>query len=280
MKILKVSLAVGIIAMVLAGCTQQAPIDVWKEQNITKPKLSTYELNTIANKIYMNETSGNPENLMFWSKNEVFPSLGIGHFIWYPKGVPEKFDQTFPGMIQYYIDNNVKIPAWLKRAKSTGAPWANRTAFERARNDPQFKELKYLLMNTKALQTQFFFERLTASIPEIAQQVAPQYRDHITKSYNALAQTKGGWYPLIDYINFKGKGIKATERYNNQGWGLLQVLQTMRPVGVGPNALREFSRAASAVLQRRIRNSDPAKNEKQWLKGWMARTNSYATSIL
>ena len=280
MKVLKASLAIGIIAMVLAGCTQQVPKDVWKEQNITKPKLSTYELNTIANKIYMNETSGNPDNLMFWSKNEVFPSLGIGHFIWYPRGVPEKFDQTFPDMIQYYIDNNVKIPKWLKRAKSTGAPWANRATFERARNNPQFKELKYLLMNTKALQTQFFFERLTASIPEITKQVAPQYRDHITKSYNALAQTKGGWYPLIDYINFKGKGIKDTERYNNQGWGLLQVLQTMRPVAKGPNALREFSRAASITLQRRIRNSDPTKNEKQWLKGWMARTSAYANSIL
>jgi hypothetical protein len=135
-------------------------------------------------------------------------------------------------------------------------------------------------MNTKALQTQFFFERLTASIPEITDTVAPQYRDHIVKSYNALAKTQGGWYPLIDYINFKGKGVKDTERYNNQGWGLLQVLQTMRPVAPGPNALREFSRAASAILQRRIRNSDPAKNEKQWLKGWMKRTGEYATSIL
>ena len=281
MKILKVSLVIGMIAMVLAGCTQQVTLEErYKEENLTKPKLTTYELNTIANKIYMNETSGNPEHLMFWSKNEVFPSLGIGHFIWYPTGVPKRFDETFPSMIQYYIDNKVKIPAWLIAIKDTGAPWANRTMFEKARNDPQFKELKYLLMNTKALQTQFFFDRLTASIPEIAKTVAPKYRDHIVKSYNALAQTKGGWYPLIDYINFKGKGIKDTERYNNQGWGLLQVLQAMRPVGPGQNALKEFSRAASATLQRRIRNSDPAKKEQQWLRGWMKRTNSYATSIL
>jgi len=280
MKILKLSLAVAILAMILGGCAKQVQTNEWIENNLTKPKLTTYELNTIANKIYMNETSGDPEKLMFWSKNEVFPSLGIGHFIWYPKGVPERFDQTFPSMIQYYIDNNVKIPAWLKAVKNTGAPWANRASFERARNDPQFKELKYLLMNTKALQTQFFFDRLTASIPEITKNVAPQYRDHIVKSYNALAKTKGGWYPLIDYINFKGKGIKATERYNNEGWGLLQVLKTMRPVPPGPNALREFSRAASIVLQRRVQNSDPSKHESRWLKGWMNRTRAYATSIL
>ncbi len=55
-----------------------------------------------------------------------------------------------------------------------------------------------------------------------------------------VADTHGGWYPLIDYINFKGKGIKETEKYNGEGWGLLQVLQTMRPVQKGPQALREL----------------------------------------
>jgi len=95
-----------------------------------------------------------------------------------------------------------------------------------------------------------------------------------------LAATKGGWYPLIDYINFKGKGIKSTERYNNQGWGLLQVLKTMRPVTAGPAALMEFSRAAKAVLERRVRNAPPAKNEGRWMRGWTNRVNGYATPIL
>jgi hypothetical protein len=135
-------------------------------------------------------------------------------------------------------------------------------------------------MNTKALQTQFFFDRLHASIPEIAKHVAPQYRKHIVDNYNALAATKGGLYPLIDYINFKGKGIKATERYNNQGWGLLQVLKNMRPVQVGPAALMEFSRTAQMILERRVRNSPPERNEKKWLPGWTARTSGYAHSIL
>ena len=280
MKILNLSLAIAIVTMLLTGCTQQAPIDVWKEKNITKPELTTYELNTIANKIYMNETSGNPDYLMFWSKNEVFPSLGIGHFIWYPQGEPKKFDETFPAMIDYFIANKVEIPAWLKRVRKTGAPWRNKAIFERARGDKEFQQLKYLLLNTKALQTQFFFDRLHASIPEIIKYVAPQYRQHIVNNYNALAATRGGWYPLIDYINFKGKGIKQTERYNNQGWGLLQVLKTMRPVKAGPFALMEFSRAAQAILERRVRNSPPQRNEQRWLKGWTKRTKGYATPIL
>ncbi|HIO96145.1 MAG TPA: hypothetical protein EYG67_04915 [Campylobacterales bacterium] len=281
MKILKLSLVIIVTAMLFSGCSKQKVTDPYAQiEDVTKPKLTTYELNVISNKIYMNETSGNPEHLMFWSKNELFASLGIGHFIWYPKGQPQRFDQTFPDMIQYYIDSKVEIPNWLKVSMKTGAPWGNRDAFERARNDKEFIELKYLLMNTKALQTQFFFDRLHASIPQIVKHVAPQYRDHIVNNYNALAKTKGGWYPLIDYINFKGKGIKPTERYNNQGWGLLQVLQNMRAVQAGPMALQEFSRSADAILKRRVQNSPPENKESQWLRGWKVRTDGYAISIL
>jgi len=266
--------------LLLTGCVKQTKTEIEYPKDVTTPKLSPYELNVIAEKIYQNETSGNPKYIMYWSPNENFASLGIGHFIWYPQGEPKKFDETFPAMIDYFIANKVEIPTWLKYARKTGAPWRDKASFERARGDREFKQLEYLLLNTKALQTQFFFDRLHASIPEIVKYVAPQYRKHIVNNYNALAATKGGWYPLIDYINFKGKGIKPTERYNNQGWGLLQVLQTMRPVKPGPFALMEFSRAAQAVLERRVRNSPPQRNEKRWLKGWIKRTKSYATPIL
>ena len=273
-------LTATLCSFLLLGCTKQVKHELEYPKDVTTPKLSPYELNVIAEKIYQNETSGNPKYIMYWSPNEDFASLGIGHFIWYPAGEPKRFDETFPAMIDYFIANKVEIPTWLKYARKTGAPWRDKATFERARGDKEFQQLQYLLLNTKALQTQFFFDRLHASIPEIVKYVAPQYRKHIVNNYNALAATKGGWYPLIDYINFKGKGIKATERYNNQGWGLLQVLQTMRPVKPGPFALIEFSRAAQAVLERRVRNSPPEKNEKRWLKGWIKRTKSYATPIL
>jgi len=264
----------------MTACAQKPSPQIEYPEDVTKPKLSEYELNVIAEKIYQNETSGKPENIMFWSKNETFPSIGIGHFIWYPRGQVKVFDETFPAMIDYYLANNVEIPRWLYSARKTGAPWMNRDVFEASRNDPQFRQLQNLLMNTKALQTQFFFDRLDASIPEIVKHVAPQYRQHIVNNYNALAKTKGGWYPLIDYINFKGKGIKATERYRGQGWGLLQVLQNMRAVPAGPMALREFSKSAREVLLRRVQNSDPSKNEARWVAGWTNRTNGYAIPIL
>ncbi len=279
MKTTKLLAILSLAILLMGGCVQKVTETEYPE-DITKPKLSQYELNVISEKIYQNETSGNPKHLMFWSTNENFASLGIGHFIWYPAGQVQRFDQTFPAMIDYYIANKVEIPGWLYHARKIGAPWKNRATFEAARGDKEFQQLKNLLMNTKALQTQFFFDRLHESIPEIAKQVAPQYRQHIVNNYNALAATKGGWYPLIDYINFKGKGIKPTERYNNEGWGILQVLKNMRPVQAGPGALIEFARSAQMVLERRVRNSPPANDEQRWLPGWTKRVSGYRTAIL
>jgi len=259
------------------GCTQTVKKDIYKEQNITRPTLTPYELNRIADQIFKNETGGNLKYLMYWSPRENFASLGYGHFIWYPAGEPQKFDQTFPDMIQYYIDNKVAIPEWLKRQKDIGLPWRDRAEFERARDrDKRFKELENLLINTKALQTKFFFDRVVDAIPEIVQYVPRDRQEYIKRNYNAVANTHGGWYPLIDYINFKGKGIKETEKYNGQGWGLLQVLETMRPVPKGPQALQEFARASRFVLERRVKNNP---KERKFLKGWLKRVSTYAYPI-
>jgi hypothetical protein len=249
-------------------------------KGVERPRLSAYELRVISDKIYLNEASSNSDKLMIWAKGENFASVGIGHFIWYPAGEPKRFDETFPAMIDYFIKNNIAIPPWLAAARHTGAPWKNKATFEHAKNDKEFRQLKMLLLNTKELQTQFFFDRIHESIPQIVKLAPPQDRKRIIANYNALAHTKGGWYPLIDYINFKGKGTKASERYNNQGWGLLQALQEMQPVEAGAQALDEFSRATQAVLERRVRNSPVANNEKRWLSGWINRTSTYRRSLL
>jgi hypothetical protein len=277
MKFLELSIAIAMSAMLFTGCTQHVKKDVYKEESITRPELTPYELNKIADQIYINETGGKSKYLMYWSKSESFASLGYGHFIWYPEGEAQQFDQTFPDMIDYYIKNRVDIPNWLKMQRDRGIPWANRKAFERARGkDKRFKELENILINTKALQTKFFFDRVVDAIPEIVKYVPKERQEHIKQNYNALANTKGGWYPLIDYINFKGKGIKETEKYNNQGWGLLQVLQTMRPMQKGPQALKEFSNAAKVVLEQRVKNKP---SERHFLRGWIKRTDTYAKSI-
>ena len=77
-------------------------------------------------------------------------------------------------------------------------------------------------------------------------------------------------------MNFKGDGTLATERYNGQGWGLLQVLAHMRTVPAGAAAAAEFAAAAQRVLSRRIANSPPARGESRWQLGWHNRCATYA----
>ena len=90
-----------------------------------------------------------------------------------------------------------------------------------------------------------------------------------------MANSPKGLYPLIDYVNFKGEGTKPSEGYKGQGWGLLQVLENMKGTELGKSALIEFSDSAKFILQRRVNNSDPTRNEKKWLAGWFKRCDTY-----
>jgi len=248
-------------------------------KGVTRPRLSERELRLISNHIYFNETSGKPKNLMKWNENEHFVSLGIGHFIWYPAGVHQRFDQTFPDLIGYLQDHNVRLPQWLLSARNKGAPWPNKAAYLQSQNDPEVRELRRILLNTKELQTLFFFDRVHEKIPTIVRQAPENKRQQMIKTYNAVASTQNGWYPLIDYINFKGTGLKTSERYNGQRWGLSHVLQEMRPVNAGPQALQEFSKSALYVLERRLNNAPDENNEDNWLPGWRNRVRTYTRPL-
>ncbi|MGL4254471.1 MAG: hypothetical protein ACRCR2_10650, partial [Fusobacteriaceae bacterium] len=50
---------------------------------------SKEELNHVGKLIYRNETGEKREFLVHWNRGEEFPSLGIGHFIWYPENFKE-----------------------------------------------------------------------------------------------------------------------------------------------------------------------------------------------
>lgn len=258
----------------------QANRHVIYSADVKQPELSEHELMLISRRIYFNETSARPENLIIWNDDEKFVSLGIGHFIWYPEGANKRFDETFPSLINYLQENQVRIPFWLQSACQRGAPWQTKLAFSASKNDPELRELRRILLSTKELQTLFFFDRIHRSIPKILSKVPVDLREKVKNNYNALANTEGGWYPLIDYINFKGTGLKLIERYQEQGWGMLYVLQEMHPVKPGAEALQEFSQAALTVLKRRINNSPEDNNEARWLVGWTKRVNSYRDPLV
>src|ERR1700733_6804496 len=63
--------------------------------------LSDSEAAAIGNKVWRNECGGRIDGLTSWNVGEDFPSLGIGHFIWYPKDAHDKFEESFPRLIEF-----------------------------------------------------------------------------------------------------------------------------------------------------------------------------------
>lgn len=228
----------------------------------------------IGRKIWQNECGGTVEGLTSWNSGEDFPSLGIGHFIWYVEGRPGPFDESFPKLIDYFKKTGVAVPRWV--AESRGSPWKSRSDFLAQRNSAKMKELRTFLSNTVSAQTGFIVQRLEQALPKMkAATPDAGEKKRLEENFYKVAETRTGVYALIDYVNFKGEGVKPEERYQGQGWGLRDVLLEMGRTDGGQAAATEFSEAAKRVLQRRVRNSPPARGESRWLNGWMNRCEGY-----
>ena len=236
--------------------------------------ISKAELNAIGEKIFKNEAAGKKENLVYWNEGENFPSLGIGHFIWYKQGEPGIFEESFPQLTEFLKSKNVKLPKIMTENKYS--PWKDRQELInlKTKKNPDIEELTNFLYDNKDLQIMFIFKRLEASLEKMM--AVSSNKENVRKQFYRVASSPNGLYPLIDYVNFKGEGTNPKERYNGQGWGLLQVLENMKDTETGKAALTEFSNSAKFVLQRRVNNSDPSKNERKWLQGWFNRCNTYS----
>ena len=90
-------------------------------------RLTKREVKAIGRKIWLNETSGKPENLIAWNNGETFVSLGIGHFIWYPPEQEGPFEESFPALIEYLLSKQVELPVWLH--VTSDCPWTTRQEF-------------------------------------------------------------------------------------------------------------------------------------------------------
>src|SRR3990167_8705520 len=127
--------------------------------SITKP-LTSEEIHKIGMQIWQNEASGRKDLLVFWNKHEPFPSLGIGHCIWYPENYTGPYTQTFPDLCKYLQQYGITLPTWLDRAQDTGAPWKDREEFLKDRQKTE--ELRDLLASTVELQILFMMERFNS----------------------------------------------------------------------------------------------------------------------
>lgn len=243
--------------------------------NSGMPDLAPAELQAIGDQIFKNEGGGNINNLVHWNDGENFASMGIGHFTWYPAGTPARFGNTFPELLNYMQTKGVQLPGWLQQTGFNGAPWMSKMQLMQAKQSPQVQELQNMLYQTRLLQVQYIVDRTRRAMPKLVEASPEPVRARVVNNLNAVANTPGGWYALIDYTNFKGEGLNRSGGYRGQNWGLLQVLEEMRPIQPGQGALHEFANAAMRVLERRVQNSPPANNEQRWLAGWANRVNTY-----
>lgn len=230
------------------------------------------EAAVLADKVWRNESGRDVEKILWWNRGEDFASLGIGHFIWYPPGVEGPFQESFPGLLAFLSSRGASLPAWLSKNPAPDCPWSSREQFLQERDGPRAAQLRRVLMDTVALQGAFMVARLEVALDAMLATAPASTAAVIESRFCALAGIPAGRYALVDYVNFKGEGTKATERYAGQGWGLKQALEEMHgglPVNVA------FAQAAARVLERRVGNAPPERREQRWLPGWLHRIDSY-----
>jgi hypothetical protein len=256
-----VSFSLGILLLILS------------EPCLSDINLSHTEAMRIGKKIWQNECNGTVSGLTSWNSGENFASLGIGHFIWYPEGMPGPFEESFPQLVSFIAARGAKLPHLLLATGELHCPWKSRTEFLRAQQTPEMRQLRQFLVDTVDLQAQFMINRLQNALPKMLQETAPSNRAKVQQQFQRLTDSARGCFALADYVNFKGEGVLPTERYRGQGWGLLQVLEQMPDTNT--DAVAAFSRAAAQVLTRRVQNAPRERKESRWLPGWTHRVESY-----
>ena len=255
--------------VILTGCasTVAAPV----AGNLTASQKSA-----IGRKIWQNECAGSVAGLTTWNAGEEFPSLGIGHFIWYPAGFKGRFEESWPQFAAFARQRGANLPPVALEAHS---PWTSKAEFQAEFKGPRLTALRTWLAGNVTLQTDFIIARSRAALPKILAAAPASEKARIEANYQKVAASSQGTYALIDYVNFKGDGTQASEKYNGQGWGLMQVLGGMNDVPAGAAAAAEFAASAKRMLSRRIANSPPARGEKRWEEGWHNRCNTYGKPL-
>ena len=233
----------------------------------------------LASRIYHSEALGQQRYLTHWNAGEDFPSLGIGHFIWFPAGVDAPFDESFPAMVRHVrasAGQCAPVPAWLDDLDKFEAPWPSKLAFDAAQQSPEMQALRAWLSKTAVYQARYIVENFARRWNALA----VREKDSLTVILQGLLQTSRGAYAVIDYSNFKGMGTNPRERYLGEGWGLVQVLQDMRASAVSDeNLVTAFSHATAERLKQRVRNAPPERNEARWLDGWLQRVQGYTGPV-
>src|SRR6184192_1595257 len=128
-------------------------------QTLSGITLSHTDARRIGKRIWQNECNGTISGLTSWNEGENFASLGIGHFIWYPKGRRGPFEESFPKLVNFISKRGAKLPALLLGTGEKPCPWNSRAEFLRAQHAPDMNQLRQFLASTIDLQAEFLMAR-------------------------------------------------------------------------------------------------------------------------
>lgn len=260
--------------ILLAACAPAVPPSGASVAGATQ--LTAGQKAAIGKKIWQNECGGTVAGLTTWNAGEEFPSMGIGHFIWYPAGFQGRFEESWPSFVAFARQRGADLPAVASERYS---PWRTKGEFQKDFNGPRLSALRAWLAANVELQTDFIIARSRAALPKILAAAPASERERISQNYRKVSTTPQGTYALIDYVNFKGDGTQASEKYNGQGWGLMQVLGGMKDTPGGAASASEFAASAKKMLSRRIANSPAERGEKRWEAGWHNRCATYGRPL-
>src|SRR5437899_12848989 len=166
----------------------------------------------IGKRVWQNECNGTVSGLTSWNQGEDFASLGIGHFIWYPKARRGPFEESFPKVVSFISSRGAKLPAVLLDAGAGNAcPWNSRAEIVRAQHSVEMNQLRRFLSDTIDLQAEFLVARLEAALPKMLAEAAPTDRLNVQQQIERLTKTPQGCYALVDYVNFKGVDVLHSE---------------------------------------------------------------------
>src|SRR5438552_9911221 len=166
--------------------------------------LSHVDVLKIGKKVWQNECNGTISGLTSWNRGEDFASLGIGHFIWYPKGRRGPFEESFPKLVSFVSNRGAKLPTVLLGvSRGRPCPWNSRAEFVRAEHTLEMNQLRRFLADTIDLQAEFLVARLEAALPKMLAEAAPTDRLNVQQQIERLTKTPQGCYALVDYVNFK-----------------------------------------------------------------------------
>lgn len=238
------------------------------------PSLDQQQMQWLGDRVFANECNRKFDCLTSWNSGEDFPSLGIGHFIWYRAGQNERFEETFPDLLRFYREQGHALPAWLEASENPESPWQSREQFLSEQDSPRMQELRQFLFDTTDVQVMFIVNRLYDSTDALFRDLDSAQRHAAQLRFDEIANAEKpfGMYALIDYVHFKGTGLSENERYRGEGWGLLQVLLAMDGFAT---SLDNFVAAAARTLERRVANAPSERNEQRWLAGWKNRLQTY-----